>query len=193
MKIKRCLIIVVCFVLLLGLSACSQDPEHIDVDAKCISFASLEEMENYCDTIIKGVRLNDEESVIKKSDGQVVSTYTLSQFQISEVYKDASGELKAGDIITVLENEAYDKEDNIIYHVAGYNMMVSDEPYLLFVREHTMSDGLRYYVSAGINAGTVSLSNDGRTTSYSTRTGSVISVLDQYTNLWQEAIAKYVK
>lgn len=63
---------------------------------------------------------------------------------------------------TILENEAYNEAENVVYHVAGYNKMVVGDEYLLFLRECQRSDGETYYVSAGVNYGTISLQEDQR-------------------------------
>ena len=45
----------------------------------------------------------------------------MTGVQIEKIYKDSTGELKAEDRMTILENEAYDKETGVTYHIAGYN------------------------------------------------------------------------
>lgn len=118
--------------------------------------------------------------------------YTWSQIQVTKVHKDTAGKLAVGDIITILENEAFDAEYNTVYHLGGYNMMVPERSYLLFLTVANLDDGSEYYVSSGINCGTVSLENDGRSQSYINRSGSAISDFSIYESLWEEAKDKYI-
>lgn len=190
---KRIWLILGCALLLLTVG-CAAEPEHTGADAKTPYFETLAEMEEYADVVVKAVRLDSAEPVIKKAaDGMVTATYTLSQVEITEICSDPGGTLAVGDVITVLENEAYDEEENIVYHVAGYNMMVPDASYLLFLRGDAMSDGTEYYVAAGINPGTVSLEEDGRDTSRMTKDGTEISDFAAFEQIWQEAWDKYCK
>ena len=71
-------------------------------------------------------------------------------------------------------------------------MMVPERSYLLFLTAANMTDGSEYFVSSGINCGTVSLENDGRLQSHVNRSGSAISDFSIYESLWQEAKDKYV-
>ncbi len=137
-----------------------ENAKHVDVgtdnvEAKTVSFESLEEMEGYADVILRAVRLDQEEPVVS-------GPYTFSKVKISKIYKDNAGELAEEREITVLENEVYDAAQDVVYHVAGYNMMVAGEEYLLFLRHNVLPDGKEYYVACGVNFGTISLTDDGR-------------------------------
>ena len=137
-----------------------ENAKHVDVgidnvEAKTVSFESLEEMEGYADVILRAVRLDQEEPVVS-------GPYTFSKVKISKIYKDNAGELAEDREITVLENEVYDAAQDVVYHVAGYNMMVAGEEYLLFLRHNVLPDGKEYYVACGVNFGTISLTDDGR-------------------------------
>lgn len=181
--------VLICITLLV-FASCSSGIEHIGVSAKTISFSNLSEMEEYAELIVRGVRLEGEESIITTANGLVASSYSFSQFQITEIHKDASGSLASGDIITILENEAFDATQNVVYHIAGYNMMVEGKEYLLFLTAHT-TNGTSYYVSAGVNFGTISLEDDGRNVSAKTRSGDSISDFSSFQSIWQEAKEKY--
>lgn len=175
-----------------GMTACGNQTEHIRVSAKCPYFNNLNEMEDFSDVVIEGIRLNGEYPAIKTVNEYVVSAYTWSQIQVTKVHKDTAGKLAVGDIITILENEAFDAEYNTVYHLGGYNMMVPERSYLLFLTVANLDDGSEYYVSSGINCGTVSLENDGRSQSYINRSGSAISDFSIYESLWEEAKDKYI-
>ena len=165
-------------------------PSHLGVEAKTDGFETLEEMEENCDIIIKGIRENTENIVVEKEGQSILSAYTFSSVRIAEIYKDESSSIKKGESITVLENEAYDSETNIIYHIAGYNMMVEKNEYLLFLRRCEL-EGKVYYVASGVNFGTVSLQDDGRTKEYNTSAGYPAMECEAYKTIWNLAKEKY--
>lgn len=171
----------------------SMEPEHYSVSAKTISFSSLEEMEDYADIIVKVTRTGEEETVVKYSQEAVYSGYTFSIVKIETVYKDATNSLKAEQEIRILENEFFDEKENIVYHVAGYNMMEEGKEYLLFLNKHTYSDGKAYYVAAGINFGTLSVQADRRTDIYPTRDGRIEDSFEEIEPIWAAALTKYIK
>ncbi len=72
--------------------------------------------------------------------------------------KSISGaQLKQGETFTMLENEAYDKNQDVTYHIAGYNLIDEEKDYLLFLRK---SETDPYYIVAGINYGKVDLERE---------------------------------
>lgn len=166
--------------------------KHRLVDAKTDGFDTVDELESAADLVVKAVRLPKEENVIKKSEGYVVSAYTFSEVKIEEIYKDSGSSLSKGDIITILENQAEDEETGTVYHIAGYTMMVKGCEYLLFLRESSLS-GKKYYVTLGVNFGTVSLDDDGRDKVYAETGEEVKNYYEAYEAIWNEARAKYAK
>lgn len=170
-----------------------KEPDHYSVSAKTISFSSLEEMEEYADVILKVTRTGEEKSVVKHNQGAVYSGYTFSTVKIETVYKDAAGNLETGQELRILENEFFDENENIIYHVAGYHMMEEGKEYLLFLNQHMYSDGKTYYVAAGVNFGTVSIQNDNRTAVYTTRDGQIENPFEEIKPIWEAALAKYIE
>ncbi len=189
---KRYYNVLMCLCVGMMLSACAKNPEHYGVEAKTVYFATLEEMDEYATVIVKATRLEGEKAVLAKQDGYITSGYSYSTVKITEIYKDISGQLQAGDEITLLENEVYDEEENIVYHIAGYNMMVPEEEYLLFLTKNT-ANGSDYYVSAGVNYGTVSLGEDGRTIQRKDSRGNAVSEFSAYTEIWEAAKEKYIE
>lgn len=186
---KKNILVVLMIALLLSLCACNKE-EHSGIDAKTISFEDLQEMEDFSDIIVKGIRTEQEEPVIIKENGIFISGYTFSEFQISEIYKDNTEALKTDSIIIILENEIYDEEENIVYHIAGYNMMEEGKEYLLFLKKAAVN-GSDYYVAAGVNYGTVSLEEDKRMIVRTAENGNIITDFREYEKIWQEAKNKY--
>lgn len=183
----------ICIGLLAFLSLCccgKTEPKHYYMDAKTPSYDSLEQMEEYSDLIVRGIRLDKEENKIQKENGLVISAYCFSELEITDIYKKKDETLQNGAVITILENEAYDDDTDIIYHVAGYNKMVTGDEYLLFLHEAEYK-GKTYYVAAGVNFGTVSLQDDKRAIPYTVETGNVED-FSAYEKIWQAAKEKYV-
>ena len=162
---------------------------HVVMDAKTEEIASLEDMEKKADVILKAIRLDTENPVLDKINGEVVSCYMLTRVEIVGISRDTTGKLKPGQLITILENEAYDAESDTVYHVAGYDKMVAGAEYLLFLKRNVMEDGSEYYVSCGVNYGTVSLTEDGR---YSGTWLPEHSDMSHEKEIWEAARKKYM-
>lgn len=159
---------------------------HRDIEAKTESYESLAEMEKDADVILRAVRLDQEEPVWNGSSG-----YTLSQVKISKIYEDKTGSLPLDDVIKVMENEVYDAASNTVFHVAGYNMMVVGDEYLLFLKKDKLPDGTEYYVACGVNYGTISTTTDGREISPKYQNGVDMLDISIYKDIWKDALNKY--
>ena len=159
---------------------------HREVEAKTESYESLAEMEKDADVILRAVRLDQEEPVWNGSSG-----YTLSQVKISKIYEDKTGSLPLDDVIKVMENEVYDEASNTVFHVAGYNMMVVGDEYLLFLKKDKLPDGTEYYVACGVNYGTISTTTDGREISPKYPNGVDMLDISIYKDIWKDALNKY--
>lgn len=187
------IILIVCILLSLCLlSVNSQESNHQVVDAKMPSFDTLEEMEQFSDIIVRGVRLEGGEGTVKYVNGVLVLGYTMSQFSVTDVYQDSTGMIQTGTVITVLENEVFDESTNTVYHVGGYSMMEEGHEYLLFAYQAELSDGTKYFVASGVNFGTVSLENDQRYELVQ-RASAYSSGTDYYSDIWAAAKDKYLR
>ena len=151
-------------------------------------YGSLDEMEKDADVILRGVRLDQGDTVISREGGYVYGAHTLSQVKITGIYKDSSEKLKEGQEITVLEKEAYDAVMDTIYHIDGYRMMTYGGEYLLFLKRNVRGDGTEFYSSCGTYYGTVSLTEDGRDSETLIRE---ITDPKQVVKIWEEAREKY--
>lgn len=160
----------------IALVACNNTTiKHNNFDAKMPYYETLSELEESAEQIIRVKKTDVETPVIKRSEGHLISAWTFSDVEIIDVYKDISDSLKVGDTVSILENEAYDKETNTVEHVNGYIKMVPGYEYLLFLRASEYDNGDKYYVSLGLNLGTVSLQNDGREELINTISGESIN------------------
>lgn len=168
-------------------------------EVKTVSFASLAEMEEYADVILRAERLDREEphiertvDAISSSAGVFTGGWTFSEVRIRSVYKDTTDQMKEGNSITILENEVYDDMANVVYHINGYEMMVAGNEYLLFLKKCVLEDGTEYYVSCGVNYGTISTAEDGRYKNRRYRNKDESIDLSVYEKIWEEALKKYL-
>lgn len=167
------------------------DALHVNINSKVVSYDTLSEMEADADLILRAERLDCEEPVLKYSDNNLYSFWTFSQVRISRIYKDDTEELGEGQTITILENEVFDPKTNTVFHVSGYRMMVVGNEYLLFLQKGSSENGKTYFVSCGVNFGTVSLSEDGRDISPKYQNGSDMTDTKIFKEIWEEAKKKY--
>ncbi|MGM0125630.1 hypothetical protein IGI37_003029 [Enterococcus sp. AZ194] len=114
------------------------------------------------------------------AEGRIDIAYTLSKFRVKKVISGES--LKDEDTFTMLENEAYDQEKKITYHIAGYNLIEADKNYLLILR-HSETDP--YYIVSGVNYGKVSLEE--------TETDYPKGLKDANTDYSKEILFEYAK
>ncbi len=168
-------------------------------EGKTVSFASLAEMEEYADVILRAERLDREEphiertaDAISSSAGAFTGGWTFSEVRIRSVYKDTTDQMKEGNSITILENEVYDDMANVVYHINGYEMMVAGNEYLLFLKKCVQEDGTEYYVSCGVNYGTISTAEDGRYKNRRYQNKDESIDLSAYEKIWEEALKKYL-
>lgn len=75
--------------------------------------------------------------------------------QVEKVNKTSKSKNKSYDIITILENEAYDENTRSIYHINGYKKMKPGKRYLLMLQKTEKN----YYVPTGVNYGKIAISN----------------------------------
>jgi len=197
-KIIAYLIICITIVFLVSCSSNGTDKKekvnHVNVEAKTPCYTSVEEMEGESEIIVKVRRLDEAEPYIKKVNNIPTITSTYSKVEVEEIYKN-NGKINDGDVITLLENEVFDKDNNEEMHIAGYSMLKPGCEYLLFLVSSSY-DGVDYYVALGVNYGTISLDDDGRYKEKDEDGNSIMSqsVLDKYyKDLWQEAKEKYIK
>ena len=61
---------------------------------------------------------------------------TLSSVKVIEVIKNESKEkIEQNQIVSVLESEVYDRDDNTLYRVNDYSMIQENGQYFLYVRK----------------------------------------------------------
>lgn len=165
---------------------------HYGVDAKVKGFDTLDEMEEFADAIIRVTRKEGETSVVQYSADVAQSGFSFSEVEVEEIYVDKTGEIQVGECIRMLENEYYSEKENIVYHVAGYNMMEANKEYLLFINKAEYTDKSIYYVASGVIFGTISLESDNRAVARRNIYNEVVMDLEVAEPLWKSAIEKYI-
>lgn len=76
-----------------------------------------------------------------------------SSVKIESIEKNATDfSVELGEVIPIFENEAYDEEHNINYHIAGYQKMLMDNEYLLLLKH---ADGNDWYIPTGVVSGKI--------------------------------------
>lgn len=125
-----------------------------------ISYETFADMDSQTDIVVKGTKVGVEEVVLKKedADGLVIDNRTLSNFVLSDVFKnDTDQKLSSGETIIVQENAAADSSR--VYSTLGYQLMNEKEEYLLFLRESLSDPGV--YIIRGVVYGKVPTTNMG--------------------------------
>lgn len=168
-----------------------EDAEHKNIDSKAVSYESFSEMEKDADVILRVKRLDSERTVIDKDGSSFRSGYTLSRVWISRIYKDNSFGLAEEQAVTILENEVYDADENIIYHIAGYNMMTPGEEYLLFLKKGALQNNENCFVSCGVNYGTIALTENEREIRLAYLESAENADISVLKDIWDEALKKY--
>lgn len=134
----------------------SKNITRLEVSAKTDEYASLQQVEKASDLIVEGIKMDEEKNVIQRDEnGELLATYTLSTFKVEKVNKTSKSKNKSYDIITILENEAYDENTRSIYHINGYKKMKPGKRYLLMLQKTEKN----YYVPTGVNYGKIAISN----------------------------------
>ena len=78
---------------------------------------------------------------------------TLSSVKVLNVIKNESKEtIEQNELISVLESEVYDHDDNTLYRINDYSMMQEGGQYFLYVRKSTTDNE---YLILGITLGKV--------------------------------------
>lgn len=133
-------------------SNASKEPEDVYLSAKTDSYESVENLEKASDLIVIGSKTKELESdVVYDKNGVYQIAYTYSSFQIDEIISNKVKETKPE--ITIFENQAYDKKNNEILHIAGYINMVEGNKYILYLR--LADEG--YYIPVAVTYGKVPL------------------------------------
>lgn len=132
---------------------------HVFVDAKIDNYTSLSDVEADSDIIVSGTKVYENEpTIITDENGNIIIEYTLSEFKIDDIIQNnLESSVQVGDTINILENEFYDEDKDVTYHIAGYCKMITDNEYMLFLR---YADQNKWYIPTGVTVGKIPLDAD---------------------------------
>jgi hypothetical protein len=167
--------------------------ENLIVDAKMPEFPDLDTVEENSDIIIVGKKVQQQDpTVLYGPEGRINIAYTLSSIRIEKVI---SGEaITEGTEITILENSAYNAKIGYIYNIAGYELMQTNNEYLLFLRASTTDP---YYLVTGVNYGKVPLQEEKSALFTNLKKANsdyakeVLSNIEEINLVREEALKKY--
>ena len=127
--------IIGCLGLILHVYNNNKPAKDIVIDAKVDEYTSLAEIEDKVTLIVKVNKLSDDSPMIRKnSSDRILFTGTIGNVEVLKVYKNTSDRtISVGDQLPILENETYNKVENVTYHIAGYKKMEQNKEYMLFL------------------------------------------------------------
>ncbi|MBQ6446227.1 MAG: hypothetical protein IJJ10_02030 [Bacillus sp. (in: Bacteria)] len=139
----------------------------VNFEGKTDFYSSLEELENASDIIIKGEKKSETETNVIRSeiDGEVAGGYTLSNFEITKVYKNSLNdkEIKEQNTVKISEVSFYDEETHSAYTINGYQNMKKNNEYLLFLSKEEDGNFITKAVTFGkipLNTNDLEISSD---------------------------------
>ncbi len=136
---KRVSILLLALLLLAG---CTAEPTVVDLGGKPITYDSTEEMAE-ASTLIATGKVISADSRVNRIGDKVTSVLTISQFELTAVEK---GDVQPGEVISIWQNSAYEKETNTVYQFCGVGPLTEGETYLLYLRPRSV--GSDYYTPA---------------------------------------------
>jgi hypothetical protein len=137
------------------------------IEARQVSFNTVDEMVNYSQLVVTGNPLESENFVTFDERGFTEDAYTITQFKINKVLENkTTHDYKVGDIIKVAEpTYVYDngiKPGKTKFSYNNYQNMKKNHKYMLLLVPDDKYDDL--YVISGVNEGKQNIDipgNDG--------------------------------
>lgn len=164
--------------------------EHLIIDATVNEYRSLSDVENDSDTIVIAEKTAEKApTLVKNEQGSIQKAYTLSDFKVRKVV--FGHHLQTKETFTLLENEAYDKNNGLKYHISGYEKMITGRNYLLLLHRAGTAP---YFSITGINYGKVPLvkeTSEVCISLHSANTDHAAEILDRYNHI--DAIRKQAR
>ena len=164
-------------------------PTDVVGEAKTVYYESVEELTKKADLIVTAIKTDEYDPVIKYSNGYPYAGYTLSAFRITSISCDHSLEYQVGDEIVVIENQFFDKQNNLVFHTAGYTMASKDEEYVLFLGISKTPGNTTLFKILGVNLGICSVENTYHMIPYNNEPASEFREIEQ---MRQEIYNRYI-
>jgi|GEM_PF-2920465 len=117
-------------------------PTYVSSQGSGITYKDFADLDARTELIVKGKKTKEDKIILMK-DGQGLATdyRTLSGFEVGQVFKNENNlNVKEGETITVQENAALDGD--VVLSTLGYQLMNSDEEYLLFLTPNLTEQGV---------------------------------------------------
>lgn len=156
--------------------------EHLILDASIDEYSSLCDVEEESEIIVVAEKVFEEDpTIVRNTQGRIDTAFTLSDFEVKKVVNGKL--LSTGETFTILENEAFDEEKGLKYHILGYEKMITGSHYLLFL---CRSETAPYYLVAGVNYGKIPLekvTSDVNLSLHSANTEYATEVLENYNHI----------
>ncbi|MGE8003504.1 hypothetical protein [Lysinibacillus sp. NPDC093216] len=133
-------------------------PKRIDGEAKTNGFIDLNELAEKSPIIVKGTKLEDVRTEVFKSkiDEAVIGGYTVADFEITEVVKNATTNDKINLEQTIPIAELNFESEGTIYSVNGYEKMNKGDEYLLSLTDEQDE----VFATSGVTVGKVPLDSN---------------------------------
>lgn len=111
-------------------------PKLVRTEAKTDGYETLEKLEEKSPIILLVQKKKEIKSEFGGDKNARIPVGTLSSVKVIEVIKNESKEIiEQNQIVSVLESEVYDRDDNTLYRINDYSMMQENGQYLLYVRK----------------------------------------------------------
>ena len=130
-----------------------KDPRLICSEAKTDGYQTLGQLEEASPIILLEQKKKEIKSEFGNMENAKIPVGTLSSVKVLNVIKNESKEtIEQNELISVLESEVYDHDDNTLYRINDYSMMQEGGQYFLYVRKSTTDNE---YLILGITLGKV--------------------------------------
>lgn len=111
-------------------------PKLVRTEAKTDDYETLQKLEEKSPIILLVQKKKEIKSEFGGNENAKIPVGTLSSVKVIEVIKNESKEkIEQNQIVSVLESEVYDRDDNTLYRVNDYSMMQENGQYFLYVRK----------------------------------------------------------
>lgn len=153
--------------------------DSLYLDATIDAFDDLDDVESKTDIIVVAEKIiQDDPTILNNDEGRIDIAFTLSDFVVHQVI--VGNDLQEGENFTLLENEAYNSDIGLTYHIEGYNLIKTGQKYLLFLTQESSDP---YYLITGVNYGKVALEEE--------QTDFPVALENEDTEYAKEVLSKY--
>lgn len=111
-------------------------PKLVRTEAKTDDYETLKKLEEKSPIILLVQKKKEIKSEFGGDKNAKIPVGTLSSVKVIKVIKNESKEIiEQNQIVSVLESEVYDRDDNTLYRINDYSMMQENGKYFLYIRK----------------------------------------------------------